>query len=51
MYKQSISPPRVPRIAPLEMGPDSWGWDGELDGVMDGPWVLKYEDVLLGLLS
>ena len=37
--------------SPPEVGPDSWGSDGKLDGVLDGPWVIKYEDVLLGMMS
>ena len=33
------------------MGADSWGSNGKVDGVLDGPWVLKDEDVLLGMLA
>jgi len=44
-------PPWAPRLVPPELGSDSWGSDGKVDGVLDGPWVLKDEDVLFGLLA
>ena len=33
------------------MGSDAWGSNGEVDGILDGSWVLKDEDELPALVA
>ena len=51
MDKEVCSPPLVPCLISSVIRLDSRWFDGELDNVVDGSWVLENENIRLRLLS